>query len=218
MNLVPTSDLVVQSSWSPNYCEREKRALSLVSTAATWKCPHKGHSQLYLSFPWSPWSLLDALQTYHSNRNVSRQIGKTHGNGWLTNVGSREPRTRAHKDLPHRVVFFRGWCATKRQTHTTPNFALAMLVVDLVGGAWISQSEHGWLERGAQWNTKWPFPTPKARVLFARLDRCKGVIRPLIDILDNSTWAIRTGAFGWKEGNFLFRDLSTLVARRRLAR
>ena len=53
-------------------------------------------------------------------------------------LGDREPRSIPTRELPHRVVLFWGWCANcrnqrERQNTHHPSFALAMLIVDLVG-------------------------------------------------------------------------------------
>ena len=53
-------------------------------------------------------------------------------------VGDRQPHTIPTKDHPHQVVFFRGVVRAlpepeKGQIRTTPNFALAMLIVAVVG-------------------------------------------------------------------------------------
>ena len=54
-------------------------------------------------------------------------------------IGDRQPRTIPTKDLLHQVFFVGGWCANcrnpkeKAKNRTTPNFVLAMLIVNVVG-------------------------------------------------------------------------------------
>ena len=62
---------------------------------------------------------------------------------------------------------------------------------------------NGWLERSPVRNNEWPFFTPKAHLLIARLAQSKWVIRALIAHLDDSRWVISTGAFGVKKRSFI---------------